>query len=293
MISEPKVALRRARPIHKEPHRIRILDDVTRGTRGGDTQGGHRDDPFPAQRQTFPTRRQHRHVGAPPRNRVDLASYRIQEMLTVVEHQQQPLRGQVLERRLLQAAPRDRLHPQARGQRVPHRAGIGHRRELTQPRTVGKLADNFRRHLQREPGLAHTAHAGQRHEGRLTHQLAQRRNLGLAPDEPRQLTRQVPRQDIERPQRRELHRQTRREHLEHPLRERQVPQTVLTQVHEFDRPVTHQAASHRRHHDLTAMRHAHQPRRTVHLTTEIVALAELRLTRVHTHPHPQRTHLPE
>ena len=43
------------------------------------------------------------------------------------------------------APARERLHPQARGERLPHRVRIGDRRELTQPRTVGEVGDDLRR----------------------------------------------------------------------------------------------------------------------------------------------------
>ena len=91
------------------------------------------------------------------------------------------------------------------------RLRIGDRRELAQPRTVRELADDLGRDLEREAGLADPTHPGQRHQRRLRRtRLRQRRDLRLAPDERRHLTRQVPRHGIERPQRRELRGQTRR-----------------------------------------------------------------------------------
>ena len=57
-------------------------------------------------------------------------------------------------------------------------------------------------HLHREPGLAHTADAGQRHEPSILERGRERGDLVLAPDERRELQRQVPRERIEGPQRR-------------------------------------------------------------------------------------------
>ena len=150
---------------------------------GRDAQRRHRDHPLARQPEALPARRQHRHLRATVLDRVDLARDRIEEMLTVVEHQQQPLGGEIVEHRLVERPTRQRLHPQARRQRLPHRLRIGDRRELAQPRTVRELADDFRRNLERETGLADPAHPGQRHQRRPTDQLRQRRELRLAPDE--------------------------------------------------------------------------------------------------------------
>ena len=103
---------------------------------------------------------------------VDLPGDRIEQVLTVVEHEQQPLRREILEHRLLEAAARERLHPQARRERLPHRVRIGDRRELAQPRTIREVGDDLRRDLQREAGLADAADAGQGHQRRLAHQIA-------------------------------------------------------------------------------------------------------------------------
>ena len=153
----------------------------------------------PASAETFPARRQHRHLWATMLDRVDQARDRVEEMLAVVEHQQEPLRGEIVEHGLVERPTRQRLHPQARRQRLPHRPWVGDRRELAQPRTIRELADHVRGDLQRQAGLADTAHPGQRHQRRVAHELRQRRDLGLAPDERRHLTRQVARQGVDRP----------------------------------------------------------------------------------------------
>ena len=146
---------------------------------GRDAQRRHRDHPLARQAEALPARRQHRHPRATMLDRVDQARDRIEEVLTVVEHQQQPLRREIVEHRLIERPTRQRLHPQARRQRLPHRLRIGDRRELAQPRTIRELADDFRRDLQREAGLADPAHPGQRHQRRPTDQLRERRDLRL------------------------------------------------------------------------------------------------------------------
>ncbi len=91
-------------------------------------------------------------------DRVDQARDRIEEVLAVVEHQQQPLRREIVEHRLVERPTRQRLHPQARRHGLPHRLRVGDRRELAQPRTVRELADDLRRDLERETGLADATH---------------------------------------------------------------------------------------------------------------------------------------
>ena len=92
---------------------------------------------------------------------------------------------------------------------------------------------HFRRDLQRETGLADAAHPGQRHQRRPTDQLRQRRDLGLAPDERRHLTRQVvARERVQRAERRELPPQIGMGYLKQALRPPQVTQPVLSQVDE-------------------------------------------------------------
>ena len=170
---------------------------------------------------------------------------RVEEVLAVVEHQQQALRGEIVEHRLLEAPTRAAAAPAGVAASVSHTAlRIGDRRELAQPRTVRELADDLRRDLQREAGLADPAHPGQRHQattdgpapasdaisasrptnvviwrGRLPGSASTDRNGGNSP------------------------RQTRRVHLEDPLGSRQVAQAVLTQIDELDRPVAHAARS--------------------------------------------------
>ena len=57
------------------------------------------------------------------RDRVDHACDRIEEVFAVVEHQQQPLGGEVVEHRLLERPTRERLHPQRRRKGLPHDLG--------------------------------------------------------------------------------------------------------------------------------------------------------------------------
>ena len=163
-------------------------------------------------------------------------------------------------------------------------------RELAQPRTVRNRGQHLRRDLHRQPGLADPPSARQGHQAPLIQRLRERppaprsrptndvncngrfagnasseRNGGNSPADPDART------------------------CEHPLGSAEVAEAMLAQVDEVDRPVGHQPARDRRHHDLAAVRDRHQPRRTIHRRAVVVAVTQLGCTRVHTHPHPQRT----
>ena len=114
-------------------------------------------------------------------------------------------------------------------------------------------------------------------------------NSASRPDKRRHLPRQVPRQCIERPQRRELLDDTGCTQLRHSLRTREPRQPVLTEILQLERRLTSQLCGCCRHHDLAAVRDAHQSSGSVHRAAVVVAVAHLDLTRVQAHSHPQLT----
>ena len=80
---------------------------------------------------------------AATRDQVDLARHRVEEMLTVVEHEEQSLLGQKLEHRFVERPSRERLHAKAAREGLPDHRRAGNRRELAQPRPVGEVADDL------------------------------------------------------------------------------------------------------------------------------------------------------
>ena len=107
-IREHEVVLRGVRAVHEQPHRVRLASSSsTVRVVLGNPQRRHRDDPLACERETLPARRQHRHPRTTVGDRFDLARDRIEQMLAVVEHQQRPLRSQVLEHRFLERPPGD------------------------------------------------------------------------------------------------------------------------------------------------------------------------------------------
>ena len=93
---------------------------------------------------------------------------------------------------------------------------------------------HLRGDLHGETGLAHAAGAGQGDERRLVERRRERDDLVLAPDERRELRRQVAGVRLQRPERRELDGQLRMHDLEDVLGSRQVAEAVLPEIEQLD-----------------------------------------------------------
>ena len=79
--------------------------------------------------------------------------------------------------------------PNDGGHRVGHRGRVADGGQLDQPDPVGELRHQLGRDLHREAGLAHAAHAGERHQPVGPHQLGQLLHLDVAAHEARRLHR--------------------------------------------------------------------------------------------------------
>ena len=205
-VGEREVALRRARPIREQLHRVRrAAPRRSSASSAGTPSDGTATIRSPPSASPSRLVASTDTCGAALRDRVDLAGDRVEEMLTVVEHQQQPLRRQILEHRLLERSGPANGCTRRLAASVSHTAAgsvTGANSHNHAPSR--KLGDDLRRDLQREAGLADPADPGQGHQRRPTHQVGERRDLGLATDERRHLTRQVARERVQRSQRREL-----------------------------------------------------------------------------------------
>ncbi len=183
---------------------------------------------------------------------------------------------------------------EARRQRLPHRVRIRHRRELTQPRAVGELADDFRGGLQRKTRLADPTHPRQGHHRRLGQPSPRR--AATRPRDPRTSSPDAASSPANASTDRNGGNSRARpgactwniRSAAAKSRNRCSPRS--TNSH---RAVAHQPTRHQRHHDLAAVRDAHQTSRTIHLTAEIVPVAILRLAGMHPNTHPQPTRLTE
>jgi hypothetical protein len=96
---------------------------------------------------------------------------RVQNVLAVVQHEQQVAIAQVLDHRLLDRQPVTLPYPERGGHRLAHRGAVGEWGQLAQPHPVREPGTVPLGHLQRQPGLADTAHPGESHQRRRAHRF--------------------------------------------------------------------------------------------------------------------------
>jgi hypothetical protein len=111
----------------------------------------------------------------------------------------------------------------------------------------------------------------------------------LATHEGGQLDRQIARKSVKGPKGRETLLQFGMEYLKHPLRLRQISESVLAQIrqaHTLGKPPANQSGGHRRAEQLAAMSCGHQPGAPVDCRTEVVAVALFGVTGMEGHPNP-------
>ncbi len=141
--------------------------------------------------EPFAARHQHRDIRAAMKNEIRELRAPLEQMLRIVEHEQQLLRGKIVAERL-DHGPRGLLLDLERpGYDLRHEMRIRERGELHQPDSVGKRVDQAARHFDGQARLARTAGPAQRHQPIRRHQLLELRDLVSATDETRQLIGQV------------------------------------------------------------------------------------------------------
>ena len=164
------------------------------------------------------------------------------------------------------------------------------RRQLTHPHPVLEAETAFRRARQRELGLADPAHTDNRHHVSAVETTEHRRDVTVAAHQRHQSLRQVADCRLLDAQLQERRAVTRVDDFEHVDQFIEVLQRMLTQRNQVDvtqRNIDQHVTCRSRYHDLATMRCRHQPCRTVHCRTEIVAVALIGLTSVQTDSHPQ------
>ena len=276
--------------VHEQLHRFTRRDRLQARLRR-DAQRRHPQQPLAGHAERLPARRQHPHPRRGTQDRLGQRGRLVEQMLTVVQHDQRLFAREVVAHALGQRPPRAWLHRQRGDDHLREQVGVVGRGELTQPHTIGEPGQHFRSDLEREARLAHTADPGQRHEPRLGECLRHPRDVVVAAHERRQLHRQVPRERVERPHTREVARQLRMHDLEHHLGATQVAQTLLAEIDQrapLGQRVAREVRGRTRTQHLTAVTRAHDPRRPIQRRAVVVPVPLLALTGVHTHPHPQR-----
>src|SRR5258706_8904941 len=128
---------------------------------------------------------------APPQRRVGEVRAGRSKMLRIVQHQQKTAGLEVIGNGSRQVLSRLLLEPEDIGHRLWHETRIGQGRELYQPSAVRIGFQQVARHLHGQACLAAATRARKGEQPRRGEQLLHLCDLLLAPDEARQLLRQV------------------------------------------------------------------------------------------------------
>ncbi len=227
--------------------------------------------------------------GALRRDRVHDRRDARDHVLAVVDHQQQvPPPQPGAQAGHVVFACRQRVAQRLQQHRGDAIGGVD-RGQVREPGPVGEPRLEHGRDLEPEARLAHTAGARERDDRGVGNESRDLFDGSRAPHELVRLHGKVPHQLVARLQRRELTHQLGVRDLEHAFGLVEVAEAVLAEIEQLDPTAAHQLARRRRHHDLPAVRDAHQARRPVDRAAVVVAVARFRLARVQAHAHAERT----
>ena len=175
---EPRVDRRRS--VGEEACRLR-----------GQVKGRHGRGDLTGNAERLPAGGEDVQVGAGVQEVLDEDGARIDQMLTVVEHEQQSSRRQVVAENAGQRPSGLLPYLESSGHGLCHQGRIGQRRQLDQPDPVVEDLHQLAGRDQREPGLSRAARAGQADQSVLPEQTSDLGELRLAADEAADLRGQV------------------------------------------------------------------------------------------------------
>ncbi len=191
------------------------------------------------------------------------------DLLEVIDEDEQPLVRHVVDQSVVGA---DRVSDRALDE-----SGIAECLQRNPEDPVRELFDRFGRELERQPGFAASAGAGERDQAMLANELTGLSELPLSPDERIRLNREVrPIEGLER-------RKIRVPELVETLRGGEVLEAMVAEVAEV-RFGVEQLPRRLREENLPAVTGAHDPRRSVHVGTDVALVREDRLTGVDADP---------
>ena len=200
----------------------------------------------------------------------------LDDLLEVVDEGEQPLVRHVLDQSVVGA---DRVSDRALDE-----SGIAECLQRNPEDPVWELLDRLGRELERQPGLAASAGARERDQAMLANELTRLLELALPPDERIRLDREVrPIEGLER-------RKIRVPELVETLRGGEVLEAMVAEVEEV-RCGVEQLPRRLREENLPAVARAHDPRRTVHVGTDVALVRDDRLTGVDADPDSHGTSL--
>ena len=278
VVGDPERRLRCSGAVDKELHRGKRGDriGVYRGGRRRRCQWRQRIDALATHIQGFAARHQDCRARSRPQQALRELGARLHEVLAVVEDQQQVPVPHELQQRVDDREPGLFLHAQHRRHRLRHETRIVDWSELDQPRAVGKRVEGVGRHLERQPGLAEAAATQQCQQACLGELFSYVDEFAFAPDEGRELLRQVVRRCFKRAQRRKLLPQCRMHHLVDALWLRKVTQPDTPEIEQrdpFGQTTSQQCGDGLRQQDLSTMGGAHHARGAIDGVAEVVVVA--------------------
>ncbi len=208
-------------------------------------------------------------------------------MLAVIEHEQHRPITEGLDDAGDEACPGALLDAEGGRDRVGHHRTLGNAAEIDEPHAAGVGRGLARSDLYREARLADTARSGKGEHRRLAQAFLGLGDLRGAPDEARQLAREVVGGRVQRSDRREVGPQPWRHDLEDALGSVESLEPMRPEILERD-PRGHgcgaQDADRIRHEDLAPVAGGADPGRAVHVDADVARSRRLRLATVQPHP---------
>jgi hypothetical protein len=179
------------RALGEQTHRLRLGDRVQAGAGARHPQRRHRHQVFPLDPQALAAGGQDHEPFARLLQDAGQRCGLIEQVLTVIEHQQQLLSAQELHQRLAGALPGSGGHREHRRDRIVRQGGVADRCQLSKPRPIRKPFRCLGGCLHCQPGLAHPARPGQGHHPRCGQRCRDVLQLALSADERAHLYRQI------------------------------------------------------------------------------------------------------
>ena len=213
------------------------------------------------------------------------------DLLEVVEDEQEALVAQPVGERFLDRATAALGDAERTRDARCDEHRIADRLERHEEDAVREVVRRPRRELERQPRLAGPARPGQRQQPGPRQQPGRRLELRVAPDERRQLGRQVVRPGVERAERREVGREAVGDDLDDPDRRAEVLEPVLAEVAQrdaVDRVIVELVADQAGREDLPAVGERREPRGAVDAQADEALPGLLGTAGVEAHPDPDR-----
>ena len=195
LLRKREIRSHRHRPVNQQPQRLDLRERGDRQplTGRGKLQRRQHDGRLPGNAQPLATGAQDPQPRTARHQRRHQLPARVQQMLAVIEHHQQPPLPQVSHQRFLDAVLRPVIHAHRASQRIRHKIGTIQLGQLSHPHAVREIAPQPMSRPQREPALADPARTRQRDHTRRRQQPPDLHQLASPPHEAAQLRRHIAR----------------------------------------------------------------------------------------------------